>query len=51
MGSTEFDDKFDLGEDITELLDISQAKRPGVEQKRAEPETLRLRSTLISQSG
>jgi hypothetical protein len=33
MGSTEFDDKFDRGEDITELLDISQAKRPGVEQK------------------
>jgi hypothetical protein len=34
MKATEFDAKFDLGEDITEFLDLSQAKRPGHEQKR-----------------
>lgn len=34
MKATEFDTKFDGGEDITEFLDISQAKRPGYEQKR-----------------
>ena len=30
----EFDTLFDSGEDITEYLDFSQAKRPGREQKR-----------------
>ena len=34
MKATEFDTKFDQGEDITEFLDLSQAKRPGYEQKR-----------------
>jgi hypothetical protein len=34
MKATEFDAKFDRGEDITECLDLSQAKRPGHEQKR-----------------
>jgi hypothetical protein len=34
MKATEFDAKFDRGEDITEFLDLSQAKRPGHEQKR-----------------
>jgi len=34
MKATEFDDKFERGEDITDFLDISQAKRPGLEQKR-----------------
>jgi hypothetical protein len=34
MKATEFDAKFDGGEDITEFLDLSQAKRPGYEQKR-----------------
>ena len=34
MKATEFDAKFDDGEDITEFLDLSQAKRPGHEQKR-----------------
>jgi hypothetical protein len=34
MKATEFDAKFDLGEDITEFLDLSQAKRPRHEQKR-----------------
>jgi hypothetical protein len=34
MKATEFDVKFDRGEDITEFLDLSQAKRPGHEQKR-----------------
>ncbi|MEC4818104.1 MAG: CopG family antitoxin [Scytonema sp. PMC 1069.18] len=34
MKATEFDAKFDQGEDITEFLDQSLAKRPGHEQKR-----------------
>jgi hypothetical protein len=34
MKATEFDPKFDQGEDITEFLDLSQTKRPGLEQKR-----------------
>ena len=34
MKATEFDAKFDRGEDITEFLDLSQAKRPGHQQKR-----------------
>lgn len=34
MKATEFDTKFDQGENITEFLDLSQAKRPGYEQKR-----------------
>lgn len=34
MKATEFDAKFERGEDITESLDLSQAKRPGHEQKR-----------------
>jgi len=34
MKATEFDAKFDQGEDITEFLDLSQAKRPSHEQKR-----------------
>ena len=34
MKATEFDAKFDSGEDIIEFLDISQAKRRGHEQKR-----------------
>jgi hypothetical protein len=34
MKATEFDAKFDQGEDITEFLSLSQAKRPGYEQKR-----------------
>ena len=34
MTATEFDVNFDQGEDISEFLDLSQAKRPGLEQKR-----------------
>ncbi|KAM3094022.1 type II toxin-antitoxin system BrnA family antitoxin [Phormidesmis sp. 146-35] len=34
MKATEFDAKFDQEKDITEFLDLSQAKRPGHEQKR-----------------
>ena len=34
MKATEFDAKFDRGEDITKFLDLAQAKRPGHEQKR-----------------
>ena len=34
MKATEFDAKFDQGEDITQFLDLSHAKRPGYEQKR-----------------
>lgn len=32
--ATEFDDMFDRGEDISDYLDFSKAKRPGREQKR-----------------
>ena len=34
MKATEFDVNFDQGEDISEFLDLSQAKRRGLEQKR-----------------
>ncbi|NQT88518.1 CopG family transcriptional regulator [bacterium] len=34
MEASEFDRKFDAGEDITEYLDMSSARRPGLEQKR-----------------
>ncbi len=34
MKATEFDAKFDRGEDITKFLDLAQAKRPGHEKKR-----------------
>ena len=36
--ASEFDAKFDAGEDITEFLDLSQARRPGHEQKRVNVE-------------
>ncbi|MBW1801622.1 MAG: CopG family transcriptional regulator [Deltaproteobacteria bacterium] len=34
MKAKDLDKKFDSGEDITEFLDISSAKRPGQDQKR-----------------
>ena len=34
MKAKDLDKKFDSGEDITQFLDISNAKRPGQEQKR-----------------
>ena len=34
MKAEEFDEKFDDGEDITEFLDLSDARRPGYEQRR-----------------
>ena len=34
MKAEEFDKKFDNGEDLSEYLDIKNAKRPGREQKR-----------------
>jgi hypothetical protein len=34
MKAKDLDKKFDSGEDITEFLDISHAKRPGLDQKR-----------------
>jgi len=34
MKAEEFDRKFDKGEDVSEHLDYSKAKRPGREQKR-----------------
>ena len=34
MKASDFDKKFDEGEDITPHLDISKAVRPGQEQKR-----------------
>lgn len=33
MKATEFDTKFDSGEDIIDFLDLSQAERPGHEQQ------------------
>lgn len=32
--ASEFDKKFDDGEDITSYLDMASARRPGLEQKR-----------------
>ena len=34
MEAKDVDKKFDTGEDITEFLDMSNARRPGLEQKR-----------------
>jgi hypothetical protein len=34
MKAKEFDKKFDAGEDVSQYLDISKAKRPIQEQKR-----------------
>jgi hypothetical protein len=34
MKARELEEKFDQGEDISEFLDLSQARRPGQEQKR-----------------
>ncbi len=34
MKASEFDQKFDQGEDITRFLDVTAARRPGYEQKR-----------------
>lgn len=34
MKATNFDKKFDSGEDITEFLDMAKAKRPGLAAKR-----------------
>ena len=34
MKASEFDKKFDNGEDISEFLDISKSSRPGQSQKR-----------------
>ncbi|QSA99347.1 type II toxin-antitoxin system BrnA family antitoxin [Methylococcus sp. EFPC2] len=34
MKASEFDQQFDDGEDITALLDLSKAHRPGLEAKR-----------------
>ena len=34
MKASELDKKFDEGRDVSEFLDLSQAKRPGQEQKR-----------------
>jgi hypothetical protein len=34
MKAKDLDKKFDSGEDITEFLDVSNARRPGQDQKR-----------------
>lgn len=34
MKARELDQKFDEGEDISKYLDLSKARRPGLEQKR-----------------
>lgn len=34
MKTSNFDKKFDSGKDITDLLDLTKARRPGLEVKR-----------------
>jgi hypothetical protein len=34
MKAEDFDEKFDQGEDVTALLDLARAQRPGEEQRR-----------------
>ena len=34
MKAREFEDKFDKGEDISQYMDVSQARRPKQEQKK-----------------
>jgi len=34
MRAREFDEKFDRGEDVSHLLDLSKARRPGQEPRR-----------------
>ncbi|MBP1150407.1 MULTISPECIES: type II toxin-antitoxin system BrnA family antitoxin [Methylocaldum] len=34
MKASDFDEKFDAGEDVTAMLDLEKARRPGLEQKR-----------------
>jgi hypothetical protein len=34
MKASDFDKKFETGEDITDLLDLAKSRRPGLEQKR-----------------
>ncbi len=34
MKAAEFDRRFDDGEDITDLLDLAKARRPGLEPRR-----------------
>jgi hypothetical protein len=34
MKASEFDQRFDRGEDVTSALDLDQARRPGTEQRR-----------------
>ncbi|MGK2872746.1 MAG: type II toxin-antitoxin system BrnA family antitoxin [Alphaproteobacteria bacterium] len=34
MKTSKFDEKFDAGEDVADFLDISRARRPGLDAKR-----------------
>lgn len=34
MKAKEFDEQFDRGEDVTSALDLSSARRPGLDQRR-----------------
>ncbi len=34
MKADEFDERFDRGEDVTPVLDVAEARRPGYEQRR-----------------
>lgn len=34
MKASKFDKKFEAGDDITDLLDLTKARRPGLEAKR-----------------
>jgi len=43
MKVKEFDEKFDNGEDITEYLEVSKAKRPKHDQKRVNNKRVALR--------
>jgi len=49
MKAQEFDQKFDNGEDITEMLDLSQAKRPLSAQKKVSIDLPILMIKLIEQ--
>lgn len=44
MKADEFDKKFDEGEDITSYLELTQARRPGHEQKRGKIDINAVRS-------
>lgn len=49
MKASNFDDKFDSGEeDIIDLLDLSKARRPGLEEKKPQDVKKRHETSLSS---